>query len=119
MRVRRGDIVLVDFPYSDRTGSKVRPALVVQADAWNERLDDTILALITSSRHRRVGAATQFDIDVATEEGRRTGPRLSSVIQCENLITHDQSQVLRALGRLPAQAMQQLDSCLKAALGIS
>jgi len=60
MNVRRGEVVLVDFPYSDHTGSKVRPALVVQADALNRRLDDTILALITSSRHRRVGAATQF-----------------------------------------------------------
>ena len=59
MNVRRGDIVLVDFPYSDHTGSKVRPALVGQADVWNQRLDDTILALITSSRRRRLGAAIQ------------------------------------------------------------
>jgi mRNA interferase MazF len=49
VKVRRGEVVLVDFPYSDQTGRKVRPALVVQADAWNQRLDDTILALITSS----------------------------------------------------------------------
>lgn len=27
MNVRRGDIVLVDFPYSDHTGSKVRLVL--------------------------------------------------------------------------------------------
>jgi mRNA-degrading endonuclease toxin of MazEF toxin-antitoxin module len=45
MKVRGGEVVLVDLPYSDHTGSKVRPALVVQADAWNQRLDDTILAL--------------------------------------------------------------------------
>ena len=32
MNVRRGDIVLVDFPYSNHTGSKIRPALVVQSD---------------------------------------------------------------------------------------
>jgi mRNA-degrading endonuclease toxin of MazEF toxin-antitoxin module len=37
MKVRRGDIVLVDFPYSDQTGRKVRPALVVQAD--QEQID--------------------------------------------------------------------------------
>ena len=53
MRVQRGDIVLIDFPYSNHTGSKIRPALVVQADVWNQRLDDTILALITSSPQRR------------------------------------------------------------------
>ena len=68
MKVRRGEVVLVDFPYSDHTGSKVRPALVVQADALNQHLDDTILALITGSRHRRVGAATQVVIDIRTSQ---------------------------------------------------
>jgi mRNA interferase MazF len=119
MKVRRGEVVLVDFPYSDHTGSKVRPALVVQADAWNQRLDDTILALITSSRHRRVGAATQFVIDITTAEGQQTGLRLNSVIQCENLLTYDQALILRVLGRLSATSMEQINAYLKAALGIS
>jgi mRNA interferase MazF len=88
MKVQRGDIVLVDFPYSDQTGRKVRPALVVQAEVLNQRLDDTILlALITSSQRRRIGAATQFEIDITTAEGQQTGLRLNSVVQCENLIT--------------------------------
>jgi hypothetical protein len=33
MNVSRGDVVLVDYPFSDQTGSKVRPALIVQAAA--------------------------------------------------------------------------------------
>lgn len=118
MRVRRGEVVLVDFPYSDRTGSKVRPALVVQADHWNDRLDDSILALITSSHRRKVGAATQLVIEVATPAGRQAGLRIDSVVQCENLVTYDKSQVLRVLGSLPAESMGQIDSCLKASLGI-
>ncbi len=105
--------------YSDQTGRKVRPALVVQSDVWNQRLEDTILALITSSRHRRVGAATQYFVDISTDRGRRTGLRLDSVVQCENLITYDQSLILRVIGHLSASAMQEIDTCLKAALGIS
>jgi mRNA interferase MazF len=118
MRVRRGEAVLVDFPYSDHTGSKVRPALGVQADAWNQRLDDTILARITSSRHRSVGAATQLVIDLTTAEGQQTGLRLNSVMQCENLLTYDQALILHVLGRLSVTAMEQINACLKATLGI-
>ena len=118
MKVRRGEVVLVAFPYSDTTGSKVRPALVVQADTLNQRLDDTILALITSSRHRRMGAATQLVIDITTPEGQQTGLRFNSVIQGENLLTYDQALILRVLGRLSATAMEQMNTCLKAALGI-
>ena len=110
--------MLVDFTYSDHTDSKVRPALVVQADVWNQRLDDTILALITSSRRRRIGAATQFVIDISTAEGQQTGLRLNSIVQGENLLTYDRALILRVLGRLMTSAMQQIDACLKASLGI-
>jgi len=43
MRVCRGDIILADLPYSDASGSKVRPGLVVQNDANNQRLEDVII----------------------------------------------------------------------------
>ena len=45
MSFARGDIVLVDYPFSDRTGSKVWPALVVQADSLNRRKTRAILAI--------------------------------------------------------------------------
>ncbi len=118
MKVKRGDIVLVDFPYSDNTGSKIRPALVVQSDLWNQRIDDTILAIITSSSQRKIGATTQYDVDIATVEGQQTGLHLNSIVQCENLVTQDQNLILRIIGSLPDSAMQQIDECLKSALGI-
>jgi hypothetical protein len=49
--MKRGDVVLVDWPYSDRTGSKLRPAVVVQADFLNSLIDDTILVQITTQVH--------------------------------------------------------------------
>lgn len=52
MNVRRGDVVLVDYLFSDRTGSKVRPCLVVQNNSNNARLDDTIVAIISSNTAR-------------------------------------------------------------------
>lgn len=114
MKVQRGDIVIVDYPYSDRTGSKVRPALVVQSDAYNQKLDDTIIALITRSQQRFVGAPTQFVIDITTSDGLQSGLRQTSVIQCENLVTLDQGLILRVIGSLPDSVMRQVSTCLKA-----
>ena len=118
MNVRRGDIVIVDYPYSDQIRSKIRPALVVQSDIWNQRLDTTIIASITGSRRRRVGAPTQYFIDTATEDGQQTGLRLNSIVQCENLLTYNKNRILNVIGRLSDGAMQQIDACLKAALDI-
>jgi mRNA interferase MazF len=118
VNVRRGEIVIVDFPYSDQTASKILPALVVQANLWNQRLDDTILAPITSSDNFTGITSTQYFIDILTSEGQQTGLIFNSVVRCGNLITYNQSLILRIIGKLSSHAMQQIDGCLKVALGI-
>jgi mRNA interferase MazF len=45
---RRGDIVLVSFPFTDLTFAKRRPALVVSPDIFNEINEDLILLAVTS-----------------------------------------------------------------------
>lgn len=86
MKVRRGDVVLVDYPYSDRTGSKVRPCPVVQIDRNNQRLDDTILVTI-SSRVQHVAEPTRLLIDLSTADGQQSGLLFTPALQCENLLT--------------------------------
>lgn len=44
--MNRGDVVEVDWPFSDLTGTKPRPAIVVQADFLNGLIDDTIYVKI-------------------------------------------------------------------------
>ena len=115
--MKRGDVVMVEWPYSDRTGSKFRPALVVQNDTDNARLTNTILAMITSIT-RRATEPTQLLVDIATPEGTLTGLRQDSVINCINLMTVEQNAVLHIIGSLSTALMQQVDQCLKVALGL-
>src|SRR6266516_3607883 len=105
MAIRRGDVVLVHYLYSSGTGSKLRPALVVQPDHNNQRLTNVILIPITSTTHRS-GEPTQYLIDSGSAEGRAAGLRHTSVLTCENLSTVAQFLVKRRLGRMPAAAMQ-------------
>ena len=116
MSVSRGDIVLVDYPFSDRTGSKVRPALVVQADTLNRRITDTVLAAISRSTHR--ASTTQLFVDIVASEGRQTGLRQNSMIQCENLLTYDQRLIITKIGTVPEPLMQRVNECLKVALDL-
>lgn len=118
MVLSRGDIVLAEMPYSDRSGVKVRPALVIQNDLNNRRLDDVILALVTSTTHRALLEPTQLLIDITTPEGRQSGLLHTSAIKCEHLITLHQRFVKRVIGRLPPHVMRRVDDCLKVSLGI-
>jgi mRNA interferase MazF len=117
MTLQRGDVVLVRFPFSSGTGSKVRPALVIQNDRSNQWLSNVILAAVTTTTHRS-GEPTQLLIDLGSPEARQTGLLKDSVITCENLATVDRGLVLRKIGTLPAATMQRLNDCLKASLAL-
>src|SRR5208283_5159486 len=81
--MKRGDVVLLDYPYADGSGSKVRPALIVQNDGDNQRLTNTIVALITKNVSR-AHEPTQLLIDVSTPEGRPAGLNQTSAVTCGN-----------------------------------
>ena len=117
--VSRGDVVLVDYPYSDRAGSKVRPCIVVQNDADNQRLDDTIVVPKTSKTRFTPGCATELLIDAQSSAGRQAGLIFDSAVQCQNLLIVDRSFIRRKIGAFPADTMSEVDKCLKAALALT
>jgi mRNA interferase MazF len=119
MNVKRGDVVLADLPYSDRTGSKKRPALVVQCDRNNQRLDDVILALITSITTRAATEPTQLLIEVNTIPGQASGLLFDSAVKCEHLITLHRRFIGRVLGHLPDESIEKIDLCLKESLDLT
>ena len=119
MTIRRGDIVLVNFPFSSGTGAKMRPALVVQTDRNNYRLNSTIVAMVTSRTDRARAEPTQFLIEVTTALGRTSGLLHDSAVKCENLFTVERVVIRRVIGSLPVDAMTRIDACLMASLGIT
>lgn len=118
MSVSRGDIVLVFVENVEGPGGKVRPALIVQADKNNARLNETIIAAITSNTSR-VHEPHQLLVDISTPIGTASGLLHNSAIRCERLHTVPQSDVRRVIGHLPDHVMHQADACLKVSLGIS
>ncbi len=118
MKVNRGDMILLDHPFSDARGSKVRPALVVQDDARNARLTETIVALITKNLQHVGTDRTQLLIDVATADGKASGLNLNSAVKCGKLYTVHEDAIKKRIGVLSPAVMQQIDNCLKQALGL-
>ena len=53
---RRGDVVIVDVPFTGAPGSKERPAVVVQADAYNNSIRKTVIA-IPPTRSQRINSS--------------------------------------------------------------
>ena len=115
----RGDVVIVEFPYQDGTRGKNRPALVVQCDRNNGRLQNTVVAMITGNTRLAMAEATQLLVDPSAPQGQSSGLHAPSAVKCENLFTVSQSHILRTIGRLSPAMMAQVDACLRASLGLT
>jgi mRNA interferase MazF len=111
----RGDVVIVDFPFTDTGQSKVRPALVVQNDHDNQRIRKTVIALITGNLRRR-GDPSHLYVDPNTADGASSGLSFPSLVSCNNLFTVEQDSIQQVVGHLSDALKRQLADCLKAAL---
>ena len=118
MSVRRGDIVLLQAPFTSKPGAKSRPMLVVQNDANNARMANTILVFITSNTSR-ASEPTQVLIDITSPDGSFCGLKQTSVVSCENVLTVRQDDIIKTIGSLPDRLMAEVDAALKASLGLS
>jgi mRNA-degrading endonuclease toxin of MazEF toxin-antitoxin module len=112
--MRRGEVFEVNWPYSDLSGTKVRPAVVVQADFLRGLIDDTILIKITGRQFGIPGTEVTLALDPAQE----TNSGLSKVCyaSCNNILTRDQTLVGPIIGFLSDAAMLEIADCLKKVL---
>ncbi len=116
--MKRGDVVIVEFPYVDGRSGKNRPSLVVQNDRDNARLTNTVVAMI-SGNIRHAGEATQVLVDPGTPAGATSGLHGPSVVKCLNLFVVRQQDIRRIIGRLSDELRDEVDKGLKAALDLS
>ena len=106
-----GDIVLLQFPFTDLTTTKKRPAVVVSSGEYNNKRPDIIVMAVTS-RIREI----QSFCDVAIEEWKQAGLIKESAIK-PIIITIEKDLILAKLGQLQKQDTQALRNNLQTIFG--
>ena len=90
--MQKGDIVLVSFPFSDLSGSKQRPALVLLETQF-----DVVLLFITTNLQ------SQDTCDVINKLKK------PSLIKLSKIVTIDKSFVLGLLGSLEEETIRAIN----------
>ena len=104
----KGDIVLITFPFTDLSGSKLRPAVV---------LADTGFDLTVSFITTQIG--WQETTDVLIIPTIVNGLRKQSLIRTSKIATLDRSLAKGLLGKLSITEITDLNSKLKVLLQLS
>lgn len=88
------DVVVVPFPFTDRSTSKRRPALVLSSSKqFNRQVGQSVLAMITSAKN------SDWPMDVEIKDLDSAGLPSASVVRMK-LFTLDNELVIRRAGAL-------------------
>ncbi len=104
----QGDIVVLDLPFTDLLGSKLRPVLVLNK---RDLGDDLIVLKITGTPGRFRAVLNQEDL----VEGKL---KKRSYIDCSSIFTVDKSLVVKRVGRLREAKIEEVLELVRAILGL-
>lgn len=109
---QRGEVVLVQFPFSGLSGNKDRPALVVSTATYHDDWDELLVAAITS-KAPRITRAT----DCALQDWKAAGLHQPSWVR-SHIATVHRTLILRKVGNLTSRDLQAVEGCLRVSLGL-
>jgi len=99
--LRQKQIVLVPFPFSDQSGSKRRPALIISNDKFNGN-NDVIACAITSNI-----SDDEYSVKINPEDWK-DGMYSESCVKAATILTIDKDIVIKPIGRLSSERFKDV-----------
>ncbi len=99
--MKKGDIVLIPFPFTDLTGIKNRPALILV----ESELDVTVSFVSTKLK-------LQEETDIKLKPTQENGLKKESLIRLNKLATLDQELIIGRLGTVGKETLDLIDQNL-------
>lgn len=115
--LENGDVVLVHFPFTDLTRTKVRPAVIISTQEVHAEEEDRTLLFISSVIPDTPNPyETVFDqkhIDF-----KKSGLKKTSLFKCNKIATIKRKLILRKLGVLGKKIKEDLQEAFLAAIEV-
>lgn len=108
---KRGDVVLVRLIFSDESGAKRRPAVIISTGDYHNGRQEAIIAAITSNTDRLL--VGDYPITGWEAAGLLFPSTATAIIR-----TINQTMIERRLGSMPSTDMHAIDGKLRETLGL-
>ena len=116
MNYKKGDIVIVKFPFIVREQGKIqkgRPALVISDNKVKRRYKDVIIGAITSQVPNDI-----MELEIIIEPIKATGLAKKSLLRLDFIMTVPEDIISRKIGELPEDLMIEVACRLKGLFGL-
>ena len=107
MKVKQRDIILIRFPFSDLSGAKVRPALVISNNQYNkEKLDCVVLAMTSNL------SKSEYKIFVESRDLDSGSLPVKSSVRVDKPFSVAQGKVLKIQGKLNLTKFKEIENII-------
>jgi len=101
------DVVVVPFPFTDSSGTKRRPALVLsQKTDFNAVIEHSVLSMITSQKN------DPWPLDIPIKDKKQSSLTAPSVVRMK-IFTLDNRFIIRKIGHLSKSDQMNVKQSLK------
>jgi mRNA interferase MazF len=103
MITEQRDIFLVPFPFSDFSGNKVRPVLILSKNTFNNTSEDVIVCGITSNTRK-----SQYTHIIETCDLEEGILFVKSAVKIENILKIDKKLFIKKIGKIKKQHFNKI-----------
>lgn len=108
LRINQREVILIPFPFSDLSGTKVRPALVISNDEYNTKNHDVIVLAVTSNL-----LPNSYKVFFDLNDLDFGFIPVKSAIRVDKPFSFLQTKTLKVLGTITTEKLQQVKTTLQ------
>ncbi len=112
---RRGQVIVVNVPFTGQTRSKPRPAVIVSAATFHRTLPNVIICPISSQPRYYAAPGLR---DHPLKHWSKIGLRYPRTVRLSNLMAVDKTLIKGPLATMPTEDLERIESGLRFALGL-
>ena len=103
--IEQRDLLLVPFPFSDQSGKKVRPVIVISNNEFNQFSEDIIVVGVTSNISK-----DRYAINLTTKDLDEGSLSTNCCIKVENVLKLDKELVIKKIGKIKIDILRKIVS---------
>ncbi len=107
--MKQREIILVPFPFSDQSGQKIRPALIVSNNSFNAAGEDIVVCAITS-----MIKSNQYSVLINQNDLEKGVLYEPSVVKVENIFKIQKSLIIKSIGSIKSTVLVKIVQAINA-----
>lgn len=105
--IEQKDLLIVPFPFSDQSGRKVRPVVVISNNVFNSHSEDVIVVGVTSNIKK-----DRYGLSLANKDLESGNLITNCMIKAENILKLEKGLIIKKIGKIKESKLKEIHSVL-------